>query len=209
MQHQLFFLAFLSCLIFIIILLVDVEAKNESSKIHPRLQDNNLTGTTANIVISFNNNDGSSSTAADELLQLELPTAKSQKNAAVQRLQDKADTTQSVLKKHLDSQSIPYESLWMSNELCIQNADYGLIKQLAEFQEVSAITEEEVYHLEPLHHQKEDKSSLISPTAETKNCNDTEWGILDIQAREALALLANTTCGNNSVIVAIIDTGVE
>jgi hypothetical protein len=149
MEHQLFFLAFLSRLIFfiiIIILLVDVEAKNEANnKIHQRLQGNKLTGTTANILISFNNNDDGSSSS---------PTGKLQKNAAVQRLQDKVDATQFLLKKHLDSHSIPYESLWMSNELCIQNADYGLIKQLAEFQEVSAITEEEVYHLvEHLHHQ--------------------------------------------------------
>jgi len=124
-------------------------------------------------------------------------------NAVAQALQSFASTSQAnvlkILEKESERNTFTFQSLWITNQIIIRNADLELIKILATLETIHSITEEKVVYIDsPI-------DLTIHENLPEETSEEFQWGIEKIEAPKVWQ------DGNRGgkVVVATIDTGVR
>ncbi|CAG7733923.1 unnamed protein product [Allacma fusca] len=173
-----------------------VEVKVESS-IYKAIED---TGK-ANIFVSFKKNDIHN--IRNQITVQTHVTRGDRINSLQEALKSHADTTQAGVLKAINSYrplqanpTVKISSFWITNQVYIRHVDRELLEQLSTLDDISEITQEQVYTIDnPLGDSTEVRNSSAEP----------KWGVAAIRAPEVWAS-GNTGSG---VVVATIDTGVR
>jgi len=83
----------------------------------------------------------------DKVAAQEFATRDERATAVTSGLQALADESQKELKAFLDSQSVAYESMWISNMLVVKEADLDLLRKLESIGGIKEIREEQTAHI--------------------------------------------------------------
>lgn len=104
----------------------------------------------------------------------------------------------------LDSESVKYQSFWVSNSITIRQAPIPLIRKLGKMSEIKLIRDMVKFPVQLPISTENDHSINDGNQEENPNPDKAQWGVKKIRAH----LLWNKTRGEG-IVVALIDSGVR
>jgi hypothetical protein len=114
--------------------------------------------------------------------------------------------SQKSVQEYLTTLAVDFEGFWISNQICLYNVNSSIISKLAEYDEISRISEEPVFKLyDPILPLPHDQGIFAASFRD--NDIPHEWNIQTIGADLGQAYLASLN--TKEVRVGIIDTGVR
>ena len=151
---------------------------------------------TATVIVSMRDRTGP---VLDQLAGIQFSTRAQKLNAIASSLREHAERSQANVISYLSQEPVQFESMWITNQIVVRNADLGLVEKLSEFPEIASIAEEIVIQLE------EPLDLVVYQTLTAPKPNELQWGVSKIQADQVW------TAGNQGegIVVATVDTGVR
>src|SRR5207237_34665 len=110
-----------------------------SSKVEPRLSKTLSKSTSANILVSMNQD---TSAVLSTFQNAKFATHGARTNAVAGALQSFAAQSQKELRSFLENSKVAYEAFWITNQVYIRGASEELVGKLAQLESVKEITEE-------------------------------------------------------------------
>ena len=151
---------------------------------------------TVTVIVSMRERTG---TVLDQISGVQFASRGQRLNAVAEGLRLHAQKTQSNVLAFLRQQPHKFQSLWITNQIVVRQADLSLVEMLSQFPEVASITEEMVMHIgDPM-------DLVVYENVTDSKPNELQWGVQKIQADRVW------TQGNNGqgIVVATVDTGVR
>ncbi|OXA64532.1 Bacillopeptidase F [Folsomia candida] len=124
----------------------------------------------------------------------------------VSSLKSHSSDSQNDVTDFLQKERIPFEQLWITNQIVIKRCSQGIMRKLSEFPLVSRISEDVHYPL--------DEPQFPVQVSGTKIGDTPEWGISMVKAPEANSLLSEVLGSDDGTVdlpeirVVVIDTGI-
>jgi hypothetical protein len=164
-------------------------------KLDHKLLQNITSKETVNLLLSFSQ--GTDNVEKAILKQALVNDRTSKISAIRESLLNEVKISQERVSSFLTKSSHSFKSLWITNQLYVQNADLELLMQLTDFEEIQGIAEERIFHLA---RPELGNSDIPTPRG--------EWGVDKINSEAAVELLLNVT-GNMipEVRVGVMSTG--
>jgi len=120
-------------------------------------------------------------------------------SSLTQSLQDHSSSSQIGVTAFLNSNSVKFTQLWITNQIFVKRCSQQLIHSLAEFPEVTFVGED--FHITMV------DDRIPGPQIVGKSDLLNEWGVSVIQAPEALSLLKQQNW--NEIRIGVVDTGIR
>ena len=135
----------------------------------------------------------------DAVTSTQFATRASRLNAVASSLRQHAQASQANVLAFLREQPNKFQSMWITNQIVVRDADLAIVERLARFPEIASIAEEIVVQLE------EPLDLVVYQNWTESKPNELQWGVAKIQADQVW------TAGNNGqgIVVATVDTGVR
>jgi subtilisin family serine protease len=185
-------------------LAVFAHSSADLNKIEASLKSKLAEASTADVLISFKS--GTKSVIEAFTSAAPLSTRKHKKEELVSTLEHHAESAQRNVREFLTarasrmrSQALVVESLWITNQILVRNADAELISSLAAMDEVSAIQLNAVIQIEEPIKMEESYGHAQE--------QELTWGLQNIQVSKVWNILGGNS--GEGVVIGAIDTGVR